>query len=68
MNYDVNRNDYWFSREQLEEHDKQIRAEVVDEVIKIAIAEIDFESREEQHRFVGFMKQLKEEENEINRC
>lgn len=35
------------------------RTNVLDEVIKIAIFEIDFESREEQHRFIEFMKQLK---------
>ena len=29
--YDVNRNGYWFSKEQLEEHDKQIRADAIDE-------------------------------------
>ena len=29
--YDVNRNGYWFSKEQLEEHDKQIRTEVINE-------------------------------------
>ena len=32
--YDVNRNGYWFSKEQLEEHDKQIRADAIDEVIE----------------------------------
>ena len=32
MNYDVNRNGYWFSKEQLEAHDKQIRAEVIAEI------------------------------------
>lgn len=47
--------------EWLSEHDAEIRVDVIDEVIKIAIAEIDFESREEQHRFLGFMEGLKEQ-------
>ena len=31
MNYDVSRNGYWFSKEQLEEHDNQIRADAIDD-------------------------------------
>lgn len=45
------------------EHDKQIRAEAIDEVIALARAEIDFEGQAEQKRFVEFMEQLKGAEN-----
>lgn len=35
MNYDVNKNGYWFSKEQLEEHDRKIRAEVIDKYFEL---------------------------------
>lgn len=47
----------------LEEHDKQIRTDAIDECISLARAEIDFESQAEQKRFVEFMEQLKEQKN-----
>lgn len=36
------------------------KSKTIDEVIALARAEIDFESQEEQQRFVEFMEQLKE--------
>ena len=39
----------------------QGRADAIDDVIKLARAEIDFESQAEQIRFVEFMESLKEE-------
>lgn len=43
---------------------EQGRADAIDECIALARAEIDFESQAEQKRFVEFMEQLKEQENE----
>lgn len=40
MNYDVNKNGYWFSKEQLDEHDKQIKADLIREVEKKVRAEV----------------------------
>lgn len=40
---------------------KKGRVDAIDEVIKIARAEIDFENQAEQKRFVEFMEQLKEQ-------
>lgn len=38
---------------------QQGKADTIDEVIRLARAEIDFESQAEQKRFVDFMEQLK---------
>ena len=35
MNYDVNNNGYWFSKEQLDRHDAEIRASAIKNCIKI---------------------------------
>lgn len=35
MNYDVTRNGYWFSKEQLEEHDAKVRNNAIDEFVEI---------------------------------
>lgn len=43
---------------------EQGRADAIDEVILLARAEIDFESQAEQKRFVEFMEQMKEQNNE----
>lgn len=48
----------------LEKHDAKVRADAIDEVIALARAEIDFESQAEQKRFVEFMEQIKEQNNE----
>lgn len=32
MNYDVNNNGYWFSKEQLDKHDAKIRADATEEL------------------------------------
>lgn len=42
----------------------QGKADAIDDVIKLARAEIDFESQAEQKRFVEFMESLKEKKNE----
>lgn len=31
MNYDVNNNGYWFSKEQLDKHDAKVREDAIDE-------------------------------------
>lgn len=47
----------------LDEYEAQVRAEIIDEVITLARAEIDFESQAEQKRFVEFMEHLREQKN-----
>ena len=57
-------NCYEVAENLLKEHDKQIRADAIEECIALARAEIDFESQAEQKRFIEFMKQLKEQKND----
>ena len=51
--------DYW--NDYLAKVIADAKAEVIEEVIRLARAEIDFESQAEQKRFVEFMEQLKEQ-------
>ena len=59
--------DDWGNVVDMMEHDNKVREETIDEVIKIARAEIDFENQEEQKRFVEFMKSLKEQKDDTQR-
>ena len=59
--------DDWGNVVDMVEHDKKVRADAIDEVIKIARAEIDFENQAEQKRFVEFMKSLKEQKDDTQR-